>query len=137
MQDFSITTGSITAGVFPRAALILVLCSFALLRCGCGRARWFRWLPLALINGNDPGFAAVNLVDIGKSKNFLGSAGNLAAGMDDADYGAQTRTVYTAPRATAMDIQFIALPGGHAFPVGPAVLAASLNWPGTRLGTTA
>ncbi len=87
-------------------------------------------------DSNQSAYAAINPLAILKARQFPNSAGVLVAGISDSEYGPQTKAVYAATKAAAMNVQYIELPGGHDFPLWSAALEASIPWLSSRLGLT-
>lgn len=89
-----------------------------------------------LFGGDESRYAAVDPLTLMTKRSYPNSAGVFGVGRDDTYYGPQTRAVYTAAAAAGMNVQLIEVPGGHEFSVWAGLLAASMDWLGTRLGIT-
>lgn len=91
----------------------------------------------ATFGGDEAAFAAVNPLDVLRTRTFPDSAGFLAVGRDDRDYGPAAATVLAATRDAGMAVQLMTVPGAHAWPVATTALAAALPWLAERTGLAA
>jgi S-formylglutathione hydrolase FrmB len=88
----------------------------------------------AAFGGDDSRFRAVNPLDILLDEKFRSSAGIVAVGADDRDYGPQAEQVTAATRNAGIAIQLVRLPGGHSWTIAASALRAALPWLGARGG---
>ncbi|OZD67136.1 esterase [Rhodococcus sp. 05-340-1] len=84
--------------------------------------------------GNPAAFAAVNPLDLLKSRQYPDSAGIFVVGSDDNDYKPGQQEMYNAAKAAGMDVQYVEVPGGHSFAVWSEGLRRELPWLATRTG---
>ncbi|WP_024793516.1 alpha/beta hydrolase [Tomitella biformata] len=89
-----------------------------------------------VFGGNAAAFAAVNPMDLMKSRSYPNVGGYFVVGAGDDQYKAGLRTVYEAAKAAGMDVQFDEVPGGHSFDVWSRGLADSLPFISHRMGLT-
>jgi S-formylglutathione hydrolase FrmB len=78
--------------------------------------------------GDSDAYAAVNPVEIMKTRRFEGTAGRLVVGTGDDDSYAQLKQVLAATQAASMDMTWLELPGGHNWQVWAPGLEQSLDW---------
>ena len=90
----------------------------------------------AAFGGDPAAFARVNPLDVLRHQRFPGTAGVITVGRDDAEYGPQATRVVAATTAAGMQIHYLALPGGHAWPVWASALEGSLSFLSQRTGLT-
>ena len=97
----------------------------------------------AAFGGDQGAYRAANPLDIlaattatTATTRFAASAGVIAIGRDDPDYGPQARTVYNATRRAGLTTQLLQVPGQHTWAVAIAGLDGALPWLAGRLGLT-
>ncbi|WP_018348127.1 alpha/beta hydrolase [Longispora albida] len=86
--------------------------------------------------GDAAAFAAVNPLDVLKTKQFTASAGTFVVGSGDHEYLPQMREAFAAAKAAGMDVRFQELPGGHDWSVWHPALERNLPWLAGRSGIT-
>ena len=84
--------------------------------------------------GDQAAFERVDPLTILRVRRLPDSAGVVATGRDDREYGPQAAQVVIAARAAAMTIAVLQLPGGHTWANASLALSASLPWIGGRTG---
>ncbi|MFR9802667.1 alpha/beta hydrolase [Pseudonocardia sp. RS010] len=82
----------------------------------------------AAFGGDQSAYRAVNPLDILATTRFPHTAGVLAVGRDDRDYGPQARTVLDAAQRSGMNIELLELPGGHSWTMATTALDDALPW---------
>ncbi len=88
----------------------------------------------ATFAGDEAAFRAVNPIDILATTMFPGSAGIIAIGKDDPDYGPDARTVLAATRQAGMEMQSRIVAGGHSWQIATLVLDKAMPWIAARTG---
>ena len=86
--------------------------------------------------GNQAAFTAVNPLQELPHRSYVGSAGFLVVGAQDAEYLPQQRTVEAATRAAGMAITAEVVPGRHEWRVWGQGFQDALPWLATRTGLT-
>ena len=84
--------------------------------------------------GDQAAFDRVDPLTILRNRRLPDSAGVIATGRDDREYGPQAVEVTAATRAAAMTIAVLQLPGGHTWTNAAIALSASLPWISGRTG---
>ena len=84
--------------------------------------------------GDQAAFDRVDPLTVLRARRLPGSAGVVATGRDDRDYGPQATQVVASARAAAMTIAALPLPGGHTWANASLALSASLPWISSRTG---
>lgn len=86
--------------------------------------------------GDAQAFAAVNPMDLLKTRQYPGVAGAFVVGSSDNEYRPGLQAVYEAAKAAGMDVHYLEVDGGHSFAVWSAGLKSQLDWLAQRTGLT-
>ncbi|MCG3752609.1 esterase family protein [Amycolatopsis sp. Poz14] len=88
-------------------------------------------------DGDAARFRAVNPLDLLASRRFPHTAGFLAVGSSDTEFGPQQKAVFEACRRNGLDVSFAETPGAHDWTAWAGGLERALPWLTTRMGITA
>jgi S-formylglutathione hydrolase FrmB len=86
----------------------------------------------AAFDGSEAQFRAVNPVDILATSRFPATAGFIAVGTNDREYGPQAERVADAARNAGIAIQLLHLQGGHSWVIATEALRTALPWLASR-----
>ncbi|RZK95678.1 MAG: esterase [Rhodococcus sp. (in: high G+C Gram-positive bacteria)] len=90
----------------------------------------------ATFAGDERAFAAVNPIDVLKTRQFPELTGVFVAGTADDEYRPQQQRMFAAARAAGLNVRYYELPGGHEGATWSAALEREMDWTGRRLGLT-
>jgi len=90
----------------------------------------------ATFAGDERAFAAVNPVDLLKTRQFPELTGVFVAGATDDEYRPQQQRMFAAARAAGLNVRYYELPGGHEGATWGAALEREMDWTGRQLGLT-
>jgi S-formylglutathione hydrolase FrmB len=86
----------------------------------------------ATYGGNDAQFDAVDPLNILATTRFPATAGIIAVGAGDREYGPQAQRVTDAARNAGISIQLLHLQGGHSWAIATEALRTALPWIASR-----
>lgn len=90
----------------------------------------------ATFAGDERAFAAVNPVDVLRTRQFPELTGVFVAGAADDEYRPQQQRMFAAAQAAGLNVRYYELPGGHEGATWGAALEREMDWTGRQLGLT-